>query len=140
LNQRPHEDAEQGEDWVVFNSDGAISPSTEMTACIFFNATRFISVLDYYASCFRSEIGAFRFPGVGLLGGFQGAILRVLPQFFRDPCGLVKASMYEFSISYCANRRRPIMYAQGQGGHSELLKRASAVHPAAALSPTAGER
>jgi hypothetical protein len=38
LNHWPHEDAEPGEDWIVFNSDGAVSPSSEMTACVFFNA------------------------------------------------------------------------------------------------------
>jgi hypothetical protein len=40
--------------------DGAVSPSTEMTACIFFNATGFISVPDHCPSCFRSQIGALK--------------------------------------------------------------------------------
>jgi hypothetical protein len=47
---------------------------------------------------------AFPVPRSRATWGLPGAILRVLPQFFRDPCGLVKANMSEFSISYCANR------------------------------------
>jgi hypothetical protein len=46
----------------------------------------------WFASTFRS-------PGMGLLVGFQGAIVGVLPQCFRDGGGLVKEKTCEFSIS-----------------------------------------
>jgi hypothetical protein len=43
---------------------------------------------------------AFRFPGVGLLAGFQAAIVRVLPQGFHDPRRPCPGEICDFSTPW----------------------------------------
>ena len=70
-----------------------------MTACIFFNAARFISVPDYRASCVRSHVGALERQHLDII--------------------LLKTS---FALSHWATHRFAVHFDTAVGGIGEPLR------------------